>query len=73
MVTTHVPVPLQPAPLHPLKVDPLVPEAVSVTTVPLLYDELQVPLVFPAVAVHEMPAGAEPIVPEPVPLAATVS
>jgi hypothetical protein len=34
-VTTHVPVPLQPPPLHPVNVDPAATDAVSVTTAPL--------------------------------------
>ena len=36
MVTLHVPVPEQPPPLQPLKVDPPAAAAVRVTTVPLL-------------------------------------
>jgi hypothetical protein len=34
IVTTQVPVPLQPPPLHPVKLDPTPGEAVSVTLVP---------------------------------------
>jgi hypothetical protein len=33
-LTTQVPVPLQPPPLHPVKLDPTPGEAVSVTLVP---------------------------------------
>jgi hypothetical protein len=35
IVTVQGPVPVQPPPLQPAKVDPLAPLAVSVTTVPL--------------------------------------
>ena len=36
IVTTQVPVPAQPPPLHPLNVAPVVGVAVKVTTVPLM-------------------------------------
>src|SRR5260370_27968983 len=38
MVTAHLPVPDQPPPLQPAKADPPAGAAVSVTTVPLLYE-----------------------------------
>ena len=59
-VTTHVPVPEQPPPLHPTNVEPLVGVAVSVTTVPKLYGALHV-------APQLIPAGALVTVPAPVP------
>ena len=66
MVTTHVPVPLQPPPLQPVKVDPADGVAVSVTMVPAAYDWLQsVPQL--------MPVGLLVSVPVPVPALVTVS
>ena len=52
-----VAVPLQPPPLQPLKVDPLVTAAVRVTAVPCAKEAEQVPVV------QLMPAGLEVTVP----------
>ena len=60
IVTVHVPVPEQPAPLQPVKVEPAAGVAVSVTTVPSLNDAEQV-------APQLIPAGELVTVPEPVP------
>src|SRR5207247_8221929 len=64
-VTTHVPVPEQPPPLQPLKVEPAAGVALSVTTVPLA-----------KLAVHVAPqlirAGALVAGPLPVPAGVTV-
>src|SRR5262245_65687593 len=48
-ITLQVPVPVQPPPLHPVKVEPVASEAVNVTTVPLAKLAVQlVPQVIPA-------------------------
>lgn len=60
IVTVHVPVPEHPPPLHPPNVAAPVGAAVKVTVVPWPYTSLQS-------APHEMPAGDEVTVPEPVP------
>jgi len=65
-VTEQVPVPAQPPPLQPVKVEPAAGAAVSVTAVPLANEaEHVVP--------QEMPAGALVTVPLPAPLRLTVS
>lgn len=65
-VTTHVPVPLQPAPLHPTNVEPSAGVAVSVTTCPLAK--------FAEHVVGQLiPAGALMTLPVPVPASLTVS
>jgi hypothetical protein len=65
-VTTQVPVPVQPPPLQPVKVDPPVGAAVKVTAVPLENDaEHVVP--------QEIPAGLLVTVPVPAPALETVS
>src|SRR5438094_943514 len=64
-VTTHVPVPEQPPPLQPLKVEPAAGVAVSVTTVPLAKLAVHV-------APQVIPAGALVTVPLPVPAWVTV-
>jgi hypothetical protein len=66
IVTTHVPVPEQPAPLQPVKADPAAGVAVKVTTVPSLKDAEQV-------APQLIPAGAPVTEPEPDPVFVTVS
>jgi hypothetical protein len=64
--TVQGPVPLQPPPLQPTKVDPVVEAAVSVTIVPWLNDSVQ--------SVGQLiPAGDDVIVPEPVPAGEAVS
>ena len=60
IVTVHVPVPVHPPPLQPLKVEPVAGVAVKVTAVPLPKAEEQV-------VPQEIPAGALEIVPAPVP------
>jgi len=60
IVTVQVPVPVQPPPLQPLKVEPVAGVAVKVTAVPLPKAEEQV-------VPQEIPAGALEIVPAPVP------
>ncbi len=65
-VTVQVPVPEQPPPLQPVKVEPAAGAAVKVTAVPLAYVAEQV-------APHEIPAGALVTVPVPAPLGLTVS
>jgi len=62
----HVPVPEQPAPLQPVKVEPAAGVAVSVTTVPSLNDVEHV-------APQSIPAGELETEPEPVPDFVTVS
>jgi hypothetical protein len=64
-VTTQVPVPVQ-GPDQPVKVDPVVAAAVSVTTVPAEKVGLQLDG-------QETPAGDEVTVPEPVPAITTLS
>ncbi len=64
-VTVQVPVPEQPPPLQPVKVEPAAGAAVKVTAVPLAYVAEQV-------APHEIPAGALVTVPEPVLLTVSV-
>src|SRR6266403_5304106 len=66
IVTVQVPVPEQPPPLQPVKVDPAAGVAVSVTAVPLVNEKAQV-------APQEMPAGALVTVPLPAPVLLTVS
>src|SRR5215472_17094766 len=66
MATAHVPVPEQPAPLHPTNVEPAAGEAVSVTTVPPANELLQ----FPPQAI---PEGLETTEPVPVPASPTDS
>src|SRR5207245_8139332 len=65
-VIVHVPVPEQPPPLQPVKVEPAAGGAVKVTAVPLEYVAAQV-------APHEMPAGLLVTVPIPAPVLLTVS
>ena len=64
-VTTHDPVPEQPPPLQPLKVEPAAGAAVSVTAVPLAKLAAQV-------APQVIPAGELVTVPLPVPAGVTV-
>jgi hypothetical protein len=64
MLTTQVPVPLQPPPVQPLSVLPVAGAAISVTEVPLLKLEMQV-------APQSIPAGLLVTVPEPAPDLAT--
>src|SRR6266403_296346 len=66
MVAVQVPVPEQPPPLQPVKVEPAAGVAVSVTAVPLVNEKAQV-------APQEMPAGALVTVPLPAPVLLTVS
>src|SRR5438093_355575 len=66
IVTVQVPVPEQPPPLQPEKVEPAAGAAVKVTEVPLAYVAAQV-------APQAMPAGALVTVPLPAPLELTVS
>ena len=65
-VTVQVPVPEQPPPLQPLKVEPAAGAAVRVTAVPLEYATAQV-------APQEMPVGLLVTVPIPAPILLTVS
>lgn len=60
VLTTQLPVPVQPAPLQPVKVDPPSAVAVSVTVVLLKKLKLQV-------APQSTPVGAETTFPVPVP------
>jgi hypothetical protein len=66
MVTEHVPVPVQPAPLHPANVDPLAAAAVSTTTCPLVK-------LAEHVAPQLIPAGLLVTVPVPLPPGVIVS
>src|SRR5262245_44975835 len=63
-VTVQAPVPEQPPPLQPVKVEPAAGAAVSVTAVPLVYGAAQV-------APQLMPAGLEVTVPLPAPALVT--
>jgi len=65
-VTVQVPVPEQPPPLQPEKVEPAAGAAVKVTAVPLANAAAQV-------GPQEMPAGALVTVPMPAPALVTVS
>jgi hypothetical protein len=65
-VTTQLPVPLQPPPLHPVKAEPALGVAVSVTTVPLTKSAAHV-------APQLIPAGLLVTVPVPAPARVTVS
>ena len=65
MVTVQEPVPEHPPPVQPVKVDPPLGAAVSVTLVPLVKLALHV---LPQL----IPAGLEVTVPVPVPLLVTV-
>jgi len=65
-VTVQAPVPEQPPPLQPLKLEPAAGAAVKVTAVPLEYAAAQV-------APQEMPAGLLVTVPIPAPVLLTVS
>lgn len=65
-VTTQVPVPVQPPPFQPVKVEPAAGAAVRVTAVPLANGPAHA-------APHEMPAGELVTVPEPAPALVTVS
>ncbi len=58
--TTQLPVPVQPPPLQPVKVDP--PSAVAVSVTVVLLKKLKL-----HVAPHSMPVGAETTFPVPVP------
>src|SRR4030095_2158949 len=64
-VTVHVPVPEQPPPLQPVKLEPAAGAAVKVTAVPLANAAEQV-------GPHERPAGLLFTVPRPVPALETV-
>src|SRR5712664_3307027 len=66
IVKVQVPVPVQPPPLQPLKIEPAAGAAVKVTAVPLANEAAQV-------APHERPAGALVTVPLPAPALLTVS
>jgi hypothetical protein len=66
IVTVQVPLPVQPPPLHPVKVEPGAAAAVRVTAVPSANEAEQV-------APHEMPAGLLVTVPLPAPALKTVS
>jgi len=66
IVTVQVPLPVQPPPLQPLKVEPAAGAAVKVTKVPLVNEAAQV-------VPQEMPAGLLVTVPLPVPALETVS
>ncbi len=66
IVTVQVPVPEQPPPLQPEKVEPAAGTAVKVTELPLAYVAAQV-------APQAMPAGALVTVPLPAPVLLTVS
>jgi hypothetical protein len=66
IVTEHVPVPVHPAPLQPVNVDPAVAAAVSTTTCPLVK-------LAEHVAPQLIPAGLLVTVPVPVPALVTAS
>jgi hypothetical protein len=66
IVRLHVPVPVQPPPLQPVKVEPAAGVAVKVTTVPLVKPVEHV-------APQEIPAGALTTLPLPIPDCVTVS
>src|SRR5436853_6999469 len=66
MVTVQVPVPAQPPPVQPVKVEPAAGAAVRVTAVPLVKLAAQV-------APQVIPAGELVTVPLPVPALLTVS
>src|SRR5437879_379890 len=66
IVTLQVPVPVQPPPLQPVKVEPAAGAAVSVTTVPVVNEAEHV-------APQEIPAGLLVTVPLPAPAMDTVS
>jgi hypothetical protein len=66
IVTVQVPVPVQPPPLQPVKVEPAAGAAVKVTIVPIVKE-------FEHVAPHEIPAGLLVTVPLPAPALDTVS
>src|SRR5262245_44653019 len=66
VVTVPVPVPVQPPPLQPVKLEPAAGAAVSVTAVPLANEAEHV-------APHVMPAGALVMVPLPAPVLLSVS
>jgi hypothetical protein len=66
IVTTQVPVPEHPAPLHPPKAEPAPGVAVNITTVSMVYDAEQV-------APQLIPAGLDVTVPVPVPVLLTVN
>jgi hypothetical protein len=66
IVTTQVPVPEQPPPLHPLNVESLAAAAVNATIVCASYAAVQT-------APHEIPAGLDVTVPLPLPFFATLS
>lgn len=65
-VSVHVPVPLQPPPLHPEKSDPFAGTAVRATDAPAVTVSLQV-------LPHWMPAGALETEPEPVRVTVSVA
>jgi hypothetical protein len=65
MVTAHVPVPEQPSPLHPVKIESAAGKAVSVTEVPSVKDAMHVPP-------QLIPPGWLATVPLPVPVFVTV-
>jgi hypothetical protein len=66
MVTTQLPVPVQPPPAQPVKRDPEAAEAERVTIVPSSYSELHV-------EPQSIPATSEETDPDPEPSFATVS
>lgn len=66
MVSLHVPVPVQPPPVQPMKVLPDVAAAVRVTRDPELNEAWQV-------EPQEIPDGTLVTVPEPVPVRVTVT
>ncbi len=66
IVTVQVPLPVQPPPLQPLKLEPAAGAAVKATKVPLVNEAEQV-------VPQEMPAGLLVTVPLPVPVLETVS